>query len=322
MEQVYYCGIDIAKSKFDCAIRLNNGKYKDKVFKNESEGFSTFINWLAHHGFSHVHICMEATGIYWEAFAEYLADKGLTVSVINPAQIKAFSISLLVRNKTDREDARVISDFCFERKPAAWLAPSASEQSLWTLVLRLESLQKMRTQENNRLHVARENVTKSLTDHIAWLNNEIEILQGDMLLLINGNAEMKQKKTLLESIPGLGVQTAAVLLSFGIHPGRFVNARQAAAYAGVDPRLNESGSSVKGRPRLSKTGHAFLRKPLYMPAMTTLFRTAWGKHFYARLTAAGKAPKLIIGAMMRKLIHVAFGVLKTEKSFDQSLHGV
>ncbi|HFE7524764.1 TPA: IS110 family transposase [Salmonella enterica subsp. enterica serovar Newport] len=84
---------------------------------------------------------------------------------------------------------------------------------------------------------------------------------------------MKKMKKLLESIPGLGAQTAAVLLSFGIHPGRFINARQAAAYAGVDPRLNESGSSVRGRPRLSKTGHAFLRKSLYMPAMTTLLRT-------------------------------------------------
>ncbi len=257
-------------------------------------------------------------GVYWEALAEYLADKSLTISVINPAQIKAFSMSLLVRSKTDRGDARVISDFCFERKSEAWLALSALEHRLRVLVLRLEFLQKMRTQENNRLHIEKENVTKSITDHIAWLNHKIELLQGDILLLINGNAEMKHKKKLLENIPRLGVQTAAVLLSFGIHPARFVNARQAAAYAGVDHRLNESGSSVKERPQLSKTGHAFLRKSLYMPAMTTLFRTAWGKHFYSRLTAAGKVPKLIIGAMMHKLIHVAFGILKTEKS----LHSV
>ncbi|WP_139220108.1 transposase, partial [Collimonas sp. OK412] len=101
---------------------------------------------------------------------------------------------------------------------------------------------------------------------------------------------------------------------------RFGNARKAVAFAGLDPRHHESGSSVKAKPRMSKVGHTFLRKALYMPAMVTLYRTAWGKTFRARLAASGKPPMLIIGAMMRKLIHVAFGVLKSQKSFDASLH--
>ncbi|HFW3091407.1 TPA: IS110 family transposase [Salmonella enterica subsp. enterica serovar Reading] len=322
MKNVVCCGIDIAKSKFDCAIRLENGKYKDNVFKNDVSGFVSFISWITEQNIRILHVCMEATGIYREALAEYLIHHGFTVSVVNPAQIKAFSMSLLIRSKTDRGDARVISDFCFERRPTVWQAPSVEEQELRALVLRLESLQKMRTQESNRIQVARTNVIKNIKDHIVWLDNEIVTLLKEIQLYINKNAEMKNMKKLLESIPGLGAQTAAVLLSFGIYPGRFINARQAAAYAGVDPRLNESGSSVRGRPRLSKTGHAFLRKSLYMPAMTTLFRTEWGKQFYARLSAAGKPPKLIIGAMMRKLIHVAFGVLRTGEKFDKSLHCV
>jgi len=102
---------------------------------------------------------------------------------------------------------------------------------------------------------------------------------------------------------------------------RFDNARQAVAFAGLDPRQHESGSSVRGKPRLSKVGHSFLRKALYMPAMVALHRTAWGAVFRQRLAAAGKPPMLIIGAMMRKLIHVAFGVLKSRQAFDPSLHG-
>ncbi len=97
--------------------------------------------------------------------------------------------------------------------------------------------------------------------------------------------------------------------------------RQVAAFAGLDPRQHESGSSVKGMPRLSKVGHAFLREALYMPAMVTLYKTDWGKQFRDRLAASGKPEKLIIGAMMRKPVQVAFGVFKSGKRFDPALHG-
>jgi transposase len=114
--------------------------------------------------------------------------------------------------------------------------------------------------------------------------------------------------------------TIVSLLAFRIHPEHFDNARQAAAFAGLDPRQHESGSSVHAKPRLSKIGHPFLRKTLYMPAMTTLYKTSWGASFRQRLAATGKPPMLIIGAMMRKLIHVAFGVLKSGVPFRPELH--
>jgi transposase len=130
---------------------------------------------------------------------------------------------------------------------------------------------------------------------------------------------MKKQRELLDSIPGLGVKTIPVLLSFfsGL---RFANARQAAAYAGFDPRLYESGSSCSQKPRLSKMGHSFLRKALYMPAMVAVNRTEWGRAFKARLAANGKIPMVIICAMMRKLVHVAVGILKSGKIFDPALH--
>lgn len=317
----FHLGIDVAKAKLDCALRHPDGKFKSKVVPNNPEGFKALSHWLSKQGVTTLPVCMEATGVYWEAVAEYLAARGMTVSVVNPAQIKAFGASRMVRTKTDRVDARLIAEFCAERSPEPWQAPSPSEQALHALVLRLEALQTMRTQESHRLAVAREAVKPGIADHIAWLDREIDALAKTIRDHINDDPDLKDKRALLNSIPGVGERTIATLLAFYANVERFGNARQAVAFAGLDPRQHESGSSVKGKPRLSKIGHAFLRKALYMPAMVTLYKTAWGKRFRERLAAAGKPPKLIIGAMMRKLVHVVFGVLKSGKTFNPALHG-
>lgn len=316
-----HLGIDVAKAKLDCALRLPDGKFKNKVVDNTPPGFQALIEWLEKHGATTPHVCMEATGIYWEAVAEVLAAHGMTVSVVNPAQIKAFGASRRVRTKTDKVDARLIAEFCAERSPEPWQAPSPSEQALHAMVLRLEALQTMRTQESNRLAVAREAVKPGIAEHIEWLDKQIDALAKTIRDHIHNDPDLKDKQALLDSIPGVGERTIATLLAFYANVERFGNARQAVAFAGLDPRHHESGSSVKGKPRLSKVGHAFLRKALYMPAMVTLYKTAWGKRFRERLAASGKPPKLIIGAMMRKLVHVVFGVLKSGKMFNPALHG-
>jgi transposase len=159
-------GIDVAKAKLDCALRFPDGKFKSKVVENSPTGFKTLVEWLAKYGATSAHICMEATGVYWEAVAEYLAADSMTVSVVNPAQIKAFGQSQLVRTKTDQVDARLIARFWAERNPAPWQAPSINEQALRAMVLRLDSLQVMRTQENNRFEVSRDVVKPSIAAHI------------------------------------------------------------------------------------------------------------------------------------------------------------
>jgi transposase len=314
-------GIDVAKSKLDCALRSQDGKYKSKVFENTSKGFVALVEWLQKHTSAETHVCMEATGVYWEAVAEHLANLGFQVSVMNPAQIKAFGASRLVRTKTDKADAKLIADFCAERNPEVWKAPSLSEQALRAMVLRLDALQSMRTQESNRLDVARDVVKADIEVHIEWLEAEIKTLAKKIKNHIDNDPDMKSRQSLLDSIPGLGERTIAMLLAFSAHEGRFKNARQVAAFAGLDPCQHESGTSVKGKPRMSKVGHAIFRKALYMPAMVTLHRTAWGRQFRERLAAAGKPPMVIIGAMMRKLVHVAFGVLKSGEKFIPALHG-
>lgn len=315
-------GIDVAKAKLDCALRLESGKFRHKVVDNTPAGFKTLDDWLAKEGAAALQVCMEATGIYWEAVAEHLAARPeTTVSVINPAQIKAFGASQMVRTKTDKVDAKLIAQFCAERTPEPWQAPTPAEKTLRALVLRLDALQTMRTQESNRLEVARESVAEGIAQHLKWLDDEIARISKAIRDHIDNDPTLRDKHRLLDSIPGLGERTTAVLLAFLAEPARFENARQAVAFAGLDPRQHESGSSVRGKPRLSKVGHSFLRKALYMPAMVALYRTDWGKLFRDRLASKGKPPMLIIGAMMRKLVQVSYGVLKSGQTFQPGLHG-
>ncbi|MBX9901346.1 MAG: IS110 family transposase [Burkholderiaceae bacterium] len=318
-----YLGIDVAKAKLDCALRLANQKHRNKIVENCPKGFKHLVDWLAKQGVDDMktlHVCMEATGVYWEAVAEYLANLDINVSVVNPAQIKAFGVSRLVRTKTDKVDAQLIAEFACERQPEVWRAPSIAEQTLRAMVLRLDALQVMHTQESNRLDVARDAVRKGIENHLAWLAQEITNLSKQIRDHISNDPDLKIKEGLLNSIPGIGERTIAMLLSYYANAERFANARKAVAFAGLDPRQHESGSSVKGKSRMSKVGHNAIRKGLYMPAIVALYKTAWGKHFRARLAANGKPPMLIIGAMMRKLIHVAFGVLKSGKKFDPTPH--
>lgn len=207
-------------------------------------------------------------------------------------------------------------------QPLPWVAPPASERQLRALILRLDALQRMHIQESNRLGVARDTVREGIERHLRWLDEEITTVIQAILDLIDQDPELRRKRDLLDSIPGLGERTISTLLAFYAEPTRFENARQCAAFAGLNPRQHLSGSSVHGKTRLSKVGHALLRKTLYMPAaMVTLYKTAWGQAFRARLTQTGKSPMVIIGAMMRKLIHVAYGVFKSGQPFNPALHG-
>jgi transposase len=313
-------GIDVAKAKLDVALRRPDGKWRSKVIENTPAGFGVLREWLVSHGVESVHACLEATGTYWEAVAEYLVDAGHTVSVVNPAQIKAFGGAGLVRSKTDRIDARLIVDFCAAQCPPPWQAPPVSVRTLRALVARREALDGMRTQERNRLPVSDEAVRGGIEAHLMHLEQAIKDIDAAIRQTIDDDPGLRGQGELLVSIPGLGDRTVAALLAYYGGPLRFESSKQAVAYAGLDPRQHQSGSSVRGKPRLSKVGHARLRKALYMPAMVATTRTAWGRALKQRLAAAGKPPMLILGAMMRKLLCVAYGVLRSGRPFDPALH--
>jgi transposase len=315
-------GIDVSKAKLDVALRLPNGKVRSRVLENTPDGLAALSQWLHKQGVEDLHACLEATGVYWEAVAESLADAGFTVSVVNPVQIKSFATARLVRTKTDKVDARLIAEFCATQCPPAWAAPSPALRALRALVARRSALDAMRTQEKNRLAVAREAVREGIETHLAYLERAIAEIEELIRQKIDDDPDLKQQRDLLDSIPGLGDRTIPVLLSFYGGSRRFEKVQEAVAFAGLDPRQRLSGTSVRGKARLSKVGHSAIRRALYMPALVTITKTAWGRVLRDRLRDAGKPPMVIVGAMMRKLIHVVFGVLKSGKPFDPTLHGV
>jgi len=314
-------GIDVSKAKLDVACLLASGKFRSKVVANTGAGFAELQGWLARQAVHRAHVCMEATGVYWEAVAEFLTDRGFRVSVMNPAQIKAFGAALAVRSKTDAIDARVIAQFCAQQRPAPWQAPTPQVRVLRALVRRREALVDLRVQESNRLEVAAQpQVVQSIQEVIAHLTKQIELIEQQIKQHIDGDTTLKGQSELLQSIPGVGNTTSFALLSHYGGPLRFAGARQAVAFAGLDTRRFESGSSVRSKPRLSKQGPSRLRAALYMPAVVAMSRTAWGKAFAQRLKQAGKPNKLILGALMRKLLEMAYAILKSGRPFDHAKH--
>lgn len=316
-ENSMFLGIDVSKAHLDCALLLG-AKYRNKRVSNNPTGLAELQLWLQRFEASLVPVCMEATGAYWESAANFLADAGHHVSVVNPFQVKAHAQSEGLRVKTDAVDAKLLARFAREKRPPAWVPAPPNERALRALVLRHQSLVEMQTQEKNRIQTAAEPVKQSLQAHLLWLEKAIEEIERAISSTIDDDPDLRGRRDLLDSIPGLGERTIAILLAY---LGRHTNARAFVAYAGLSVRIHESGSSVRGRPRMSKVGHANLRRAFYMPAMTALYKTRWGQIFRERLAAAGKAPKLIIGAMMRKLAQVAFGVVMSGKPFDPALHG-
>jgi len=314
-------GIDVAKAKLDVALKTAAGKWRTKVVANNPAGFEELRSWLAKHGVSCAHVCMESTGIYWEAAAADLADHGFAVSVVNPALIKAFGASSGVRTKTDEVDAKLIASFCADRAPELWQPPSKSVRRLRALVSRREALLDLRTQESNRLEVATtEEVKKSIETVIAHLDEQIAQIERQIKKDIDDDPTLRTQRDLLDSIPGVGDKTISMFLSHYGGELRFEKTRQAIAFAGLDTKKHESGTSVKGKPRLSKMGHSQIRRGLYMPAVVAMTKTQWGKAFSSRLLAAGKPKMLILGALMRKIVSIAYGVLKSGTPFNPALH--
>ena len=315
-----HVGVDVSKSKLDVALLVAAGKFRDKVVSNNRKGFAELVAWLAKHGVVRARVCMEATGVYWEELAEYLADAGFEVSVVNPAHVKAYGESLGARNKTDKVDARVIAQFCAERRPQAWQAPSRGVRELRALVRRRDALIDLRIQELNRRDVASQpHVLRSIEEVIAHLDEQVKEIEKQIKKHIDSDPTLKEQAKLLHTIPGVADATTGLFLS-SYGDLRFATTRQAVAFVGLDTRYRQSGTSVRDKPRMSKKGDSRFRAKLYMPAVTAMTRTPWGKAFASRLLAAGKPKMLIVGAVMRKMVEIAYAILKSGKPFNPELH--
>ena len=319
---MFYLGIDVAKLKLDCTLLdVERDKRKSKVVANTRDGFKALVQWCAKQGAGteQTHAIMEATGPYHEQAATQLFDAGLKVSVINPANVRDFGKALSVRSKTDAIDSLVLARYGAAIDAPGWQPPPVHVRELRALLAQLEALTKDRARVLNRKekqHAAPASrlVESSIEETLMFYAKEIARLETAVNDHIDKHPDLKHDGKLLESIPGVGVKVSRVMLSV-LHVHRFASAESLAAYLGLVPVQRQSGSSLKGRSRLSKTGRADLRARLYMASVVASQHNPHIRALYQRLVLAGKAKMAAIGACMRKLVHLCFGVLKTGQPY-------
>jgi len=310
-------GIDLAKLTFVVTLLTRAGASSYQQFPNTPAGFEQLQRWLFSQGVTHVHACMEATNVYWEALAQFLHDQGHTVSVVNPARIKGFAQSQMQRNKTDKQDSATIATFCAQTTPAPWTPPTDAQRKLRALVRHREALIKTRIQQQNRRSDATDaDVCASLQLLLDTLTAEITKVEQQIKAHLAQHPALRANAQLLQTIVGFGLVTVQKLLAEFPDLEHYESANAAAADAGLTPAHYESGTSVRRRPRLSKVGKAAVRAALYWPAITAMTHCPVMKQFAARLAGRGKAKGVIIGAVMRKLLHIAYGVLKHKTPYD------
>lgn len=313
----WHVGIDIAKIKVDISA-WDGTRFHHRTFSQTPDGHTTLVGWLQSLGGTIVQVCLEATGTYGEALALALHEAGYWVSVLNPAVLKAFRQSTLTRTKNDRTDAALLARYGAVHHPDRWVPPAPETRELQALVRRLESLRQLRQQELNRRESSGRStdIDTSITTIVAALDTEITRLDQLIRDHIDHHPSLKEPHALLQTIDGIGEKTATGILAECGDLRRFASAREAAAYAGLTPKEHTSGSSVQGKPRLSKMGSARLRKLLYFPAIVAKTHNPIIQAFCEQLLARGKHTMTVIGAAMRKLLHLAYGVVKSGKPFD------
>lgn len=320
---MFYLGMDVAKAKLDCCLLLDDAsnKRKTKVISNNKSGITDLLAWISKQQISPnaLHVVMEGTGVYHEQAALALADAGVTVSIVNPAQVKDFGRGLAIRTKTDGVDSFVLARYGALLKPAAWIPPAPEARILQAMITRRDAIAQDLQRERNRREKADATDTpariqQSISDSIVFLSQQLAQLQQDIDQHIDRHPGLKEDLSLLQSIPAVGPQVGNNLLAV-MHSHNFSSAEQLAAYLGLVPVERQSGSSILGRARLSKAGPARIRAVLYMAAVVAKRCNPHVKAIYERLLARGKSKMSALGAAMRKLVHLCFGVLKTRQPY-------
>jgi transposase len=311
-------GIDVGKHEMHAVLLLHD-RSASKSVPNSAAGFKQLQNWLHNRKVERVHACLEATGGWSEDLALVLHEAGHVVSLVNPMRVKAFAKSEMLRTKTDRVDAALIARFCRVHVPESWTPPAPEIRALQGLIRRYQSLVQMRTEEQNRLQAPMITtvVRASIEATLAHLDREVERVEREIDQLFEDYPPLRRQRELLTSIPGIGETTAARILGEMPNIAEFRDVKAVAAYAGLSPRHYESGS-IRWRSRIAKTGNGSLRTALYFPAISAMRYNPLLRPFADRLRERRKSNMTIITAVMRKLLTLAYGVLKSGRFFDQA----
>ncbi len=324
MDKSAECGIDVAAKQLVVVLRRQGQCEGERSFPNTAAGHKELKRYLTGAA-ERVRIALESTGLYGLDVALCLqADRRLEVMMANPRAVKDFAKALLERSKSDPVDARVLAEYAARMPFRRWQRPTAAALSLTVVVRRLHALTETATREKNRLHALSVTATSlkivvlELRRSLQWIERSQARLTRAARQIIAGDGQLQRRFQLLLSLPGVGETSALQLLGeLALLPAD-AEVRQWVAYAGLDPCQCSSGSSLRKRPHISKVGNRHLRRALYMPALSAAHHQAQFAAYYGALQQRGKCKMVALVAIMRKLLHAAFGMFKHDAWFDAS----
>ncbi|MGP2462869.1 IS110 family transposase [Pantoea ananatis] len=316
-------GIDVSKDTLDLCMLYDGmkGRVKTRNIRNDRSAVAHILRWLRlqHCGPEDVHVVMEATGVYHERLATSLHDAGFCVSLANPHRSREFARGMGIMTKTDKVDAYMLACYALLKKPHRWEPPAADIRFLSALLRRRDVLLADAVREENRLEKYQStdtpaDVVSSCIRMAQLLREEVRSIERQVKAHIQASPDLKRDYALLTSIKSVGPQLGMHMLVV-LRSHNFESADQAAAFLGVVPVEKRSGTSVRGRPRMSKIGPPQLRAKLYMSALCGKIHNKRMRTVYEEMCLRGKPKMVAIGALMRKLVHWCYGVLKTGTAF-------
>ncbi|OOQ56396.1 IS110 family RNA-guided transposase [Mucilaginibacter pedocola] len=312
-----YIGVDISKASFD--VSAGRRHYQ---FSNETTGFDGFLKLLD----TDSHIVMEASGPYYLRLACFLHTKGIKVSVVNPLVIRRYSQMRMSRAKTDKKDALLIAEYGAMAKPEQWAPPQQHVVELQQTEAILSGLSKQHTVLSNQLEsftatgMMQKALRQTIQKELCHLKQLISRLSANMEKIVLEH--YGQMLSGLKSIPGIGKKTAIMLILVSGGFERFGDCSKLSSYIGTCPRLFESGSSVKGRPRICKMGMSAIRASLYVCSWSAKRCNKACRELYERLLAKGKAKKVALIAVVNKLLKQAFAIAKTNSTYQENYSNI
>ena len=320
-------GIDVAKDELVvCLGRMyedfSSQLFAHKSFENNKKGFESLVKWIEKSG-TVDRFVMEATGVYYESFAYYLSDRGYTLSVVLPNKISNYSRTLSTKTVTDKTASEAITQFGLERNLDNWEAPKGIYRRLRQLTRERQQVVETRTVAKNQLHAENheaypnQSSVARIKKHIGFLDKQEADIQAEIKQLLKEDPEMKEILIILCSLTGIGTLTAAIVLAETSGFNLIRNKRQLASYAGLDVREKQSGTSVKGKPKISKKGNKYLRAAMHMPALAAIRNDERFKTLFKRLVSKHGIKMKAAVAVQRKLLEMMFILFKTKTKYDK-----
>jgi len=324
-------GIDVAQKELVVSLgRMHDDwipeLYASKTFQNTQKGFITLVSWVKKltevgHGVRYV---MEATGVYHESLAYFLEEKGYEVTIVLPNKIRNYFKTLTVKSITDKTSAEAIALFGLEKSLGSWKRPKKIFRSLRQLARERDQIVQERTMVKNQLHAEQAEAEPNLSSiqrikkRIQFLNKQEKEIKTEITALAKTDEQVDKSVKVTSSVTGIGVLTAVTVLAETNGFELIRNKRQVSSYAGFDVIQKESGTSVKGKSRISKRGNKYLRKAMHLPALAAIRHDERFKAIYARLIARHGIKMKAAVAVQRKLLEIMYTVYKTNTPYDKN----